>query len=126
MNAIQLSARHRSTEPRRSDRSTDRRGAFLRSLPWVIAASCVVLLAVVVATPWRAVSDGPEHDVVTAVRGHYVELSEATAPDDRIIDAARSLCAPGGLSGSQRAWLASVHVEPSELSLLAQPLCPSR
>lgn len=127
MNAIRLSTQPSSTEPHSSGPDlTDRRRLERSAVRWIIVALSVVLVAVVVSTPWRSGSNAVEHDVVSAVRDRYVELSEAAAPDDRIIEAARSFCAPSGPSAAQRAWLASVQIDPAELAQLAQPLCPSR
>ena len=126
MNAIRLSTQPSSSEPHSSEPDlTDRRRLERSAVRWIIVALSVVLVAVVVSTPWRG-SNPVEHDVVSAVRDRYVELSEAAAPDDRVIEAARSFCAPSGPSAAQRAWLASVQIDPAELAQLAEPLCPSR
>lgn len=104
----------------------DRRRRQVLLSRWLLGAAVVALVAVIA---YAAVTDRAspgEADFVARVRDVHPELSPARAPDERLIDVARSTCRPEGMSSVDRRWLNQIGVEVEWFTDASQVLCPSR
>ena len=96
-----------------------------RAIIGVIVALLVVLI--VNAALGGSGSRSPGDDrFVASVRRDNPQLSVAAASDDELLDAARQVCGPDGLSNGDEVWLDSLDVDVSRFVDRAEALCPSR
>ncbi len=107
--------------------STEGRRRRERTLTRAIIGAIVVLLVVLVFDAAIPGGNRPHEDRFLAqIRRDHPELTVAAAPDDRLLDAARRVCSPDGLSSADEAWLDTLDVDPSAFVDDAGALCPSR
>ncbi len=107
--------------------STEEERRRERTLVRLVIGAIVVLLVVLVLNAAFPGGNRPLEDrFVAQFRRAHPELSVAAAPDDRLLDAARRVCSPDGLSSADEAWLDTLDVDPSAFVDDAGALCPSR